>query len=531
MTVLGPTSGGEEHRIRQRLVEAAVIRLSQSKYDETLLSQMINDTGYAPARVRVYFQSSDDVVMALYARFAGDLESRLSELPDGTVGERFRALIATKFEIMEPYRMALTSLAGSLFDSKGKLGVLSPETEAIRVRVQSTLAETVAGASDYDGSSTDLLSQNLYSVYLALMWLWFKNTPRSKKTSEILCNTASKAMSFSTPYLSSPQLRLPLKIFAAAQRSFLFSPDQAATAKAAQILTVVFRHRRLLPDGGACILSPCDRCLAFHIPKTAYFVAGERPIHLLLPSFPAKSPNRRKTLRALPDMAEEQALLYLANICSEVKAIYPPGVRLTICSDGHVFGNLVGVSDEEVTAYGEALSGMIERLGLSDMIDTFSLRDLYENVDYSAMRDHLSIHYEQPLEAIRQRAATVPQTGTLINGIHRFLFEDNVSLCPDRSRTQIRNECRDLAYKVVQRSDGWGRLLSDCFPMALRLSIHPQSPHSDKIGILLGSSDDIWLTPWHAVAVKENGTFKLMKRHDAEAAGAKVLKDSGYYEL
>ncbi len=100
-----------------------------------------------------------------------------------------------------------------------------------------------------------------------------------------------------------------------------------------------------------------------------------------------------------------------------------------------------------------------------------------------------------------------------------------------RSRTQVRNECRSLAYKVVQRSDGWGRLLSDCFPMALRLSIHPQAPHSDKIRILLGMSDDVWLTPWHSVAAKKNGRFVLMKRHEAEGRGGRVSADGNYYEL
>ena len=183
----------------------------------------------------------------------------------------------------------------------------------------------------------------------------------------------------------------------------------------------------------------------------------------------------------MPDMAEKQALLYLADISAKIKEVYPPGVRLTICSDGHVFSDLVGVSDDEVTAYGAAIAAMIDRLGLGDAIDTFSLSDLYEDVDLPEMRTSLNLNYEQTVDSIKERAAKTPQAATLINGIHRFLFEDNIELGHDRSRTQIRNECRGLAYQVVQRSDGWGRLLSDCFPMALRLSIHPQDPHSDKM--------------------------------------------------
>jgi pyoverdine/dityrosine biosynthesis protein Dit1 len=229
-------------------------------------------------------------------------------------------------------------------------------------------------------------------------------------------------------------------------------------------------------------------------------------------------------------MAEEQALLFIANVCREIQAVYPPGVRLTICSDGHVFSDLVGVPDDDVSAYGSALSEMIDRLGLNDIIDTFSLGDLYDSIGIPEMREGLNRDYEQSIASLKEKASSVKQTGRLIDGIHRFLFEDMLELDPSTSRTKVRNYCRGLAYQVVQRSDGWGRLLYDCFPMALRLSIHPQEPHSDKIGMLLGRSDDVWLTPWHAVAVKTEGSFTLMKRHEAEASGAKLHEGARYYE-
>src|SRR5947207_3061713 len=88
-----------------------------------------------------------------------------------------------------------------------------------------------------------------------------------------------------------------------------------------------------------------------------------------------------------------------------------------------------------------------------------------------------------------------------------------------KSRTQVRNECKENTYLVMQRSDAWGRLLHDCFPGALRLSIHPQSPHAEKIGIRLGEASDVWITPWHGVAVECAGKFKLMRLSEAEDLG------------
>lgn len=521
----------EEHRIRQRLVEAAIEDLAKNGYDDSLLERVIKSSGYDQMRVRTYFQTNADIVIALYSRFAADLEARITELPEGTLAERFGALMRVKFEIMEPYRQTLAGLSVILSGRNGNPGVLSAETETIRVRVRSVIAETVEGASDHSnsaGSSTELITRNLYSIYLAIMWLWSKDA--SGKKAERMLRAACGTLSFSTPYLSGAALRLPLKFGGLVQRS-LVENDPKIEARAVEILRILFRHRRMLPEGEACRTSPCSRCFAFHLSKTVYYVAADRPLHLILPAFPAKSPNRRKTLGPLPDMADEQALLFLAEVCGQISEVYSPGVRITICSDGHVFSDLVGVSDPDVTAYGNELSAIIARLGIGDMIDTFSLSDLFEKVELPEMRSNLHRHYEKSIESIKERASKFPQAGTLINGIHRFLFEDNLEVDPTRSRTQVRNECRSLAYQVVQRSDGWGRLLSDCFPMALRLSIHPQGPHSDKIGILLGRSSDVWLTPWHSVAVKSADGFTLMKRHEAEAAGARISSDGKYYEL
>src|SRR6266550_4014414 len=46
-------------------------------------------------RARVFFQRDEDLVIALYARLAGQLEACVAELPNGDVAERFRNIINT----------------------------------------------------------------------------------------------------------------------------------------------------------------------------------------------------------------------------------------------------------------------------------------------------------------------------------------------------------------------------------------------------------------------------------------------------
>lgn len=302
---------------------------------------------------------------------------------------------------------------------------------------------------------------------------------------------------------------------------------------AREILRTLFRRRRHLPPPVAspdCETTPCDACFRPHLQRVERFVASATPVHMVLPAFPAKSPSRRKVLGTLPDMAEEVGLLELQRLCDDVGRRHPAGARITICSDGRVFSDLVGVGDDDVTRYGRELARMIRRLGLPSLA-IFSLDDLGGSRE-GAMAWLAA--FADPLPAIAERAAAEPPVRALWCGLQRFLFEDRMGTAPRASRSQVRRACGALAYRVMQRSQAWGRLVACRFPEALRLSIHPQPVHGEKIGVLLGEADDRWVTPWHAVALRVGDGFRLLHRRDAEELGARLVDRDGrpsHYEI
>lgn len=520
-------------RTRQRLLEAAATLLARHGLLPDLLARAGEAAGCPPERARVFFRRDEELVLALYARFAADLEAHVLELPAGTVAERFHAAMRLKLALVAPYRQALAALTATLLDPRHELGALHPQTEIVRNRVRGVFAAAVEGATDRPAGPAALV-RLLYGAHLALMLLWCQDRSPGTATALAALDLARDTLAFAGPFLALPDASPALGRLDGVLRPLLEPEEDAAVAdRAADVLRCLFRHRRLAPDAGACAVEPCPACLALHLPKVKYFVRAGRPLHFVLPAFPAKSPSRRKTLGPLPDRAEELALAYLQRVCDEVEALHPPGVRVTICSDGHVFSDLVGVGDDEVTHYGREVAGLIDRLGCGSL-DTFGMADLYEGADFAGMRRHLVAEYAQPLEQVEERAHRFDHARALFNGIHRFLFEEQADLRPDRSRTQVRQECKTLAYQVIQRSDAWGRLLADCFPQALRLSIHPQHAHAEKIGVLLGDADDAWLTPWHGVAVREPGGWKLCKREEAEARSARLVEQGGrpsHFEL
>lgn len=309
-------------------------------------------------------------------------------------------------------------------------------------------------------------------------------------------------------------------------------------ALARQILELIFAKRRLIPDESVAEIDAepdFAREAEPHLSKIRRAMARAEPIHLILPGFPAKSPNRQKTLGPLPDLAEKFALHNLYKLCHRIDEIYPPGTRFTICSDGRVFSDLVRIPDADVSAYGDYLK-TYAREHYGDLFGFMDLDDVYTGIkDFDTLREELLVDYGEPIRQLRRRCREQAEAKAMYRGITRFLFEDYSGLdaFKNESRTAIQKHARAIAYRVIQRSNAWTRLLEAHLGDAIRLSVHPQYRVSNKIGVYLADADDNWLTPWHGVAVKHKDKITLRKRSEAQAIGLLAYVDGrpSHFEL
>ncbi|ONH36882.1 pyoverdine biosynthesis protein PvcA [Protofrankia sp. BMG5.30] len=248
-----------------------------------------------------------------------------------------------------------------------------------------------------------------------------------------------------------------------------------------------------------------------------------RILSLVLPGFPCKSPNPAKVLGRVPDEGERLSLRFLDGLCAAVEEVYAPGARMLICSDGHVFGDLIGVPDEHIDAYAGGLQAMIrhERLG---HLSVFDLRDVLGDLPYDDKRTLVSERYAPPLEQLRAEVRAGEDTLRLYRGITRFLVDDTADFAGSRSALQC--ACRQRAYGVIQRSRAWSNIIAAHHPRSVRLSIHPQRRGAAKLGIRLLDARDAWATPWHSVALHRlDGGWELTRRTDAERLGRLVLRN------
>lgn len=292
---------------------------------------------------------------------------------------------------------------------------------------------------------------------------------------------------------------------------------------ASDIMTVFLEHQRRAREA-VCTPHPCGNCMAAHVTRAARFVTDGRPVDFVLPAFPGKSPNRAKVLGAVPDMAERLSLDFLTGLCEKVEAIYPPGVRIIICSDGHVFSDVVQIPDEDITRYQGEMQNLIDSI---PQLALFGLDGVYPGCSYDEMRLLMMERHGEPLSELQAKVRSGGELLPLYRGMTRFLLEDAERPDYQGSRTALQRQCRDRAYNTMLRSRAWGRLVSERFPDAVRLSIHPQQCGSSKLGINLLEASDSWTTPWHSTAVDIGGRFVLMKRREAEAMGAELVYESG----
>ena len=299
---------------------------------------------------------------------------------------------------------------------------------------------------------------------------------------------------------------------------------------AKKILSEFMNFRRVPKSYDLCSGADCMDCSSIHLPKIISAVKRNEPVIFVLPAFPGKSPNNRKVLGSLPDHAERLSLKFLEELCNRVKKFYVSGVKIIICSDGRVFSDVVGIKEADITAYQIELDRIIEENSYRN-ISTFNLDDFYKNISFEEMRTILMEHYGSSLETLKQRilngakpsaSLDEQEANRMYKGMTRFLFEDSMYPGQEKSRTAVQKEARIKAYEVIRRSNAWSKLIEELFPEAVRLSIHPQTCGSKKLGIRL-INKEAWITPWHGVAVKTSEGYELLKRAEAEDLGAELI--------
>lgn len=507
---------------RFAIFQAAIQLFLKEGFGQTSMGDIARALGLDVHEIYKYFGNKEDIIFHLYRTINNDWETEVANLHQEKLPERFRAAIYSKLQLIAPYKDLLRNLLPVLLNDDA-LGVFSPENQVTRTQglaiINTIMADSKGPAMK--GRRKAELSKTLYFFHWTILFLSLHESHDTK---------ALKILDTFSSWLSEMNLAkkvlLPFLLPRMTELSgIMLEESTPADTQAKSVLDIIFNKRKLIPGSG-CEKKICDQCYGLHLPRVQYFIDSNRPVHIILPAFPAKSPNKNKVLGTLPDLGEEIALLSLQSMCEDIARVYKPGAEITICADGRLFADLVQVSDEEVTAYTTELRHMITALRIT-AIEVVNLEDLVTGMSFDNARAQVIQQYAEDTTTLREKIKQSEQYKAMFNGMHRFISDDRAYAEPDKSKSRIKEEAKDIAVGVIQRSNAWTRFLGHYYPHALRLSIHPQLPHSEKIGIRLTKAVDEWITPWHGVIVLKKDNYTLMKKQDAEKMGAVLFYKDG----
>ncbi|KAI0860851.1 Pyoverdine/dityrosine biosynthesis protein-domain-containing protein [Xylaria cubensis] len=262
---------------------------------------------------------------------------------------------------------------------------------------------------------------------------------------------------------------------------------------------------------------------AVFLRQTERFVSSNQSLHLILPAFPFKSPNKEtKVLGVLPDSGEEMALAHLNGLAAAIGDVYTPGAKVFIVSDGLMYNDILGVSDQEVWRYGRALRQMAQEKGFTNL-SFLRLHNLIEDKEdecliteevylsnVNKVRAEIVQHYLPAGFDVEKAIANDVDTTLTYRGYLRFLKLDLAPQMIGESKAQNKSRREKVAKHMIVRGRAFACAIAANYPNYLRTSIHP-STESDKLSIALIPQDGRIHTPWHSAVVRAvNGTITMV---------------------
>lgn len=257
------------------------------------------------------------------------------------------------------------------------------------------------------------------------------------------------------------------------------------------------------------------------------FVDNNREIQFLMLGYPFKSPNHtHKTLGPRPDMAEEVSLRNFRAFGQDIKAVHPPGMKLTILSDGFMFNDIFGVDCYNVDLYHDVVSGMVKDIGAP--VDLLTLSDIYPDVNISTAVDNMVQQFGVNEAEVERRILFDPNVNWLYRGFIKFMEEELMNRTFS-SKHQRYLEAKRKARAMMTRNEVYSNYAETEMPGFIRLSMHATT-NDRKWGFQLVPGNNARHSPWHcALAVSDTGVSTVHKS-DAESLGYTLeYKDSQPY--
>lgn len=286
-------------------------------------------------------------------------------------------------------------------------------------------------------------------------------------------------------------------------------------SKVTQILAI-FESFRMAPTA---IDQYAEKGKAILTDKILSFVLRNNPIKFVMLGFPFKSLNTRdKVLGQLPDLAEQATLDNFANFNTAIKAVYSPGVIISIVSDGYIFNDLMGLDDKPVKIYKEISMDM----GKEAPMEWHDLDDFYTSGTIDSKRERVMSDFGITNEKLTEKILLSPDVNFLYRGMMIFM-EEELAMNYYPSNNQRTKAAKILTRQMMLRNEAYSNLVKANFNDYIRLSMHPSVNNGEKYSFKLIPGEHTRHSAWHSAIAINNGEVTTMHRIDAVNQGFELI--------
>jgi AcrR family transcriptional regulator len=220
------TPKGEQ--TRKLILETALQLFTAQGYEATTMRDIATAADCSLGLTYRYFARKEDLVMALYYRYAEQFAAQVERFAPAPIAEQFERAMLAKLELVAPYKEAMSALFGAAMNPRSGIAVLGETTADIRVSVRGVYERLIEQATDAPREQQiRQLATVLYGAHLAVLLFWFYDrTPDSRATREVIA-LARDVLSMVRPILRLPPVAKALARLARAAGAMIGTENAA----------------------------------------------------------------------------------------------------------------------------------------------------------------------------------------------------------------------------------------------------------------------------------------------------------------
>ena len=190
---------------REHILTAALDLFAEKGYAATTMRDIAARAGCSLGLTYRYFGAKEDLVLALYARCAGELVQEVAALSPAPLAERWYRAVQADISRLVPYRETIGALFGVALAPGSEVAVLGSRVTEIRHIVWNALLAVITGSTDAPrAKQAHDLATVAYAAHLSLILFWLQDTSPGQTATAELLKFGKETLGRTRPFLNLP---------------------------------------------------------------------------------------------------------------------------------------------------------------------------------------------------------------------------------------------------------------------------------------------------------------------------------------